>query len=74
MHGTLLNDKRITANSDVKLSTGDVLTFGAEVVRASGKPFPDFPARMQSEVHCLHSLETFQPLRVRCECQWFDTR
>ncbi|RJE22671.1 FHA domain protein [Aspergillus sclerotialis] len=52
MHGTLLNDKKITPHCDVKISTGDVLTFGAEVVRAS---------------------EIFAPLRVRCECQWFDT-
>lgn len=38
MHGTWVNDKKIPSRCDVAISTDDVLTFGAEVTRGSGKP------------------------------------
>lgn len=37
MHGTWVNDRKIHANEDVIVNSGDVLTFGADVTRGTGK-------------------------------------
>lgn len=37
MHGTWVNDKRITPHRDVPITTGDVLIFGTEVIHGAGK-------------------------------------
>ncbi|RHZ60796.1 FHA domain protein [Aspergillus thermomutatus] len=51
MHGTWVNGKKIAIDKDVTIHSGDVVTFGTEVIRGE---------------------DTYPPLRVRCECQWFD--
>lgn len=38
MHGTWLNDKKITPHQDVSITTGDVLVFGTEVAHGAGRP------------------------------------
>lgn len=37
MHGTFVNDKRIPVGMDVALKNNDILTFGTEVNRGTGK-------------------------------------
>ncbi|KAH1625731.1 hypothetical protein KXX21_006039 [Aspergillus fumigatus] len=51
MHGTWVNCKKISADKDVPIHSGDVVIFGTEVIRGE---------------------DTYPPMRVRCECQWFD--
>ncbi|GIJ99399.1 hypothetical protein Aspvir_001531 [Aspergillus viridinutans] len=51
MHGTWVNCKKIAADKDVPIHSGDVVIFGTEVIRGE---------------------DTYPPMRVRCECQWFD--
>ncbi|KAF4154652.1 hypothetical protein CNMCM6069_009052 [Aspergillus lentulus] len=51
MHGTWINCKKIAADKDVPIRSGDVVIFGTEVIRGE---------------------DTYPPMRVRCECQWFD--
>ncbi|KAF7121953.1 hypothetical protein CNMCM5793_009507 [Aspergillus hiratsukae] len=51
MHGTWVNCKKIPADKDVPIHSGDVVIFGTEVIRGE---------------------DTYPPMRVRCECQWFD--
>ncbi|RLL95638.1 hypothetical protein CFD26_105222 [Aspergillus turcosus] len=51
MHGTWVNCKKIPADNDVPIQSGDVVIFGTEVIRGE---------------------DTYPPMRVRCECQWFD--
>ncbi|GFF32937.1 uncharacterized protein C3H7.13 [Aspergillus udagawae] len=51
MHGTWVNCKKIAADKDVPIHSGDVVIFGTEVIRGE---------------------DTYPPMRVRCECEWFD--
>lgn len=42
MHGTLLNDKKLTPHRDFPITTGDVLVFGTDVAHGAGK-YPRVP-------------------------------
>ena len=42
MHGTFVNNKKIPVNQEVTIDSGDVLTFGADVTRGTGRFF-NFP-------------------------------
>lgn len=44
MHGTWVNDKKIKPVRDVAITANDVLTFGTEVTRGSGKLLADSEA------------------------------
>lgn len=38
MHGTWVNCKKIPADKDVPIHSGDVVIFGTEVIRGEGMP------------------------------------
>lgn len=72
MHGTWINCKKIAANKDVPIRSGDVVIFGTEVIRGEGMPSTSIVIPCQTLSDSLLSLDTYPPMRVRCECQWFD--
>lgn len=74
MHGTWLNDKKIAPHRDVPITTGDILVFGTEVAHGAGKPRPRPRCEEMTRLQLLTTAETIAPLKVRCECEWFDTQ
>ncbi|KAK2759922.1 hypothetical protein FQN54_002658 [Arachnomyces sp. PD_36] len=62
MHGTFVNDEQVSIDDETEIKSGDVLTFGSEVTRWPKDDRPRDP----------FGGDTFPPLKVRCQCQWFD--
>jgi hypothetical protein len=53
MHGTWVNCKKIAADKDVPIHSGDVVIFGTEVIRGEGMPSISIVISCQTFIHSL---------------------